>query len=87
MPTAGSCEVGAAGTCHAVPLSGLLPGTRYYYRLLTNGVEVQPPESYFTTLRDPSDPNDLFFTVFGDCGQATAGESEIANLQDGTTRR
>ena len=31
---AGSCEVGAAGTCHAVPLTGLLPGTRYYYRLL-----------------------------------------------------
>ena len=26
-----------AGTCHTVPLTGLTPGTRYYYRLLTNG--------------------------------------------------
>src|SRR5438128_89425 len=33
---AGSCEVGAAGTCHAVPLTGLLPGTRYFYQLRTN---------------------------------------------------
>ena len=40
---AASCEIGAAGTCHAVPLTGLLPGTRYFYRLLTNGVEVQAP--------------------------------------------
>src|SRR5436309_15474717 len=34
---AGSCEIGAAGTCHTVPLTGLLPGTRYFYQLRTNG--------------------------------------------------
>src|SRR5262249_62060733 len=28
VPTAGSCEIDPAGTCHIVPLSGLLPGTR-----------------------------------------------------------
>jgi len=82
VPTAASCEIGAAGTCHVVPLTGLQPGTRYYYRLLTNGVEVQPPGSYFTTLRDPSDPHDLFFTVIGDWGQASAAEADVANLQD-----
>src|SRR5262245_36882704 len=38
QPQQGSCEVGGAGTCHRVNLTGLLPGTRYYYRLLTNGV-------------------------------------------------
>src|SRR5262245_62156990 len=84
VPQAGSCEVGSAGTCHTVPLTGLLPGTRYYYRLLTNGVVVQAgsPGIYLTTLRDPSDPGDIFFTVIGDWGQASSGEADVANLQD-----
>src|SRR5262249_41052925 len=30
---AASCEVGSAGTCHTVTLTGLTPGTRYFYRL------------------------------------------------------
>ncbi|TMA58231.1 MAG: hypothetical protein E6J75_05800 [Deltaproteobacteria bacterium] len=38
---AGSCEIGSAGTCHIVGLSGLLAGTRYYYQLKVNGVTVQ----------------------------------------------
>lgn len=80
-----SCEVGAAGTCHTVPLTGLTGGTRYYYRLLVNGVEAQAasPSIYFTTLREPSDPGDIFFTVVGDWGQATSGEADVANLQNG----
>src|SRR5690349_5456865 len=41
VPQAASCEVGAAGTCHIVPLTGLLPGTRYFYQLRTNGNVVQ----------------------------------------------
>src|SRR4029453_12753846 len=32
VPTAGSCEVGSAGTCHTVLVSGLLPATTLYYR-------------------------------------------------------
>ena len=81
---AASCEIGAAGTCHAVPITGLQPGTRYFYRLLTNGVEVQAASAsiYFTTLMDPSDPADLFFTVVGDWGQASSAETDVANLQD-----
>ena len=37
---AGSCEVGSAGTCHTVTVTGLTPDTVYYYRLLTNGNQV-----------------------------------------------
>lgn len=76
-----SCEVGAAGTCHVVTLTGLSPGTLYYYRLKTNGVVVQNT-TYFNTLHAPGDPADLFFTVIGDWGQGTSGEAQIANLQN-----
>ncbi|TMA38079.1 MAG: hypothetical protein E6J79_08200 [Deltaproteobacteria bacterium] len=77
--------MGSAGTCHVVPLGGLLPGTRYYYRLRTNGTVVQdtgPSGPYFTTLRTPLDPSDLFFTVVGDWGGATSQEQNVASLQD-----
>ena len=84
VPTAGSCEIGAAGTCHIVPLSGLLPGTRYYYQLRTNGTVVQAVDSdiYFTTLKDPSDTSDLFFTVIGDWGQSSSQEQQVSNNQN-----
>jgi len=78
---AGSCDVGSAGTCHLVTLTGLTPGTLYYYRLKTNGAVVQNT-TYFNTLHDPSDPTDLFFTVIGDWGQGTTGEAQIAALND-----
>jgi phosphodiesterase/alkaline phosphatase D-like protein len=78
---AGTCEVGAAGTCHVVPLAALLTGTRYYYRLRTNGTIVQTT-NYFTTLRAPVDPGDFFFTVVGDWGDSSGGEANVASLQD-----
>lgn len=81
VPQAGSCEVDDPGECHRVPLTGLLPGTRYYYRLLTNGVQVQAT-TYFTTLRDPSDTTEVFFTVIGDWGQGTSGEQDVSNRQN-----
>ncbi len=81
VPQAGSCEVGAAGTCHKVTLTGLLPGTQYYYQLRTNGVIVQNP-NYFRTMRASNDTGELFFTVIGDWGQGTANEQVIANLQN-----
>src|SRR5262245_65292430 len=67
---AGSCEIGSAGTCHTVPLTGLLPGTRYFYQLRTNGTVVQAvaATTYFTTLKTAVDPSQLFFTVIGDWG-------------------
>jgi hypothetical protein len=76
VPQAGTCEVGAAGTCRVVPLAALLPGTRYYYRLRTNGTIVQTT-NYFTTLRAPVDPGDVFFTVVGDWGDSSGGEARL----------
>ena len=81
VPTAASCDVGAAGTCHLVTLTGLQTGSLYYYRLRTNGVTVQST-TYFSTLRAPTDSGDLFFTVIGDWGQGTTGQAQIANLQN-----
>ena len=66
-------------------LSGLSPGTRYYYRLKVGGVIVQNTGSsgpYFTTLKDPTDTTDLFFTIIGDWGQASGHEQSVSNLQD-----
>ncbi len=76
---AASCEVGTAGTCHTVPLTGLLPGTRYYYRLLTNGTEVLAT-TYFQTFKATSDPSELYFTVIGDWGQGSSAQGQLGNI-------
>jgi hypothetical protein len=74
---AASCEVGSAGTCHTVPLTGLLPGTRYYYRLLTNGTQVLAT-TYFQTFAT-NDTSELYFTVIGDWGQGSSAQGQIGN--------
>src|SRR2546425_5665532 len=90
---AGSCEVGGAGTCHTVPITGLLPGTQYFYQLRTGGQIVQAVSSgiYFTTLKSPLDPTQFFFTMIGDWGAcpsatfncgSTAAEQAVANHQN-----
>lgn len=81
IPQAGSCDVGSAGTWHTVTVSGLTPDTVYYYRLLTNGVQVGSA-TYFTTLEAPGVDTDFFFTVIGDWGQGTTGEAQLAALQN-----
>ena len=78
---AGSCEIGAAGTCHIVQLTGLAPGTRYYYRLLTNGTPVLST-TYFETFRTPTDPRPLFFTIVGDFGAGSSGQTNVASNQN-----
>ncbi|GIW46016.1 MAG: hypothetical protein KatS3mg077_3298 [Candidatus Binatia bacterium] len=84
VPAASTCEVGGAGTCHSVRLSGLQPGTRYYYQLSTNGIVLQPVslDTYFTTLRATGDPGDLFFTVIGDWGSGASAYYDVANNQN-----
>ena len=77
-----SCEIGTAGTCHAVTLTGLAAGTRYYYRLLTNGVQVLGGTNYFQTFKLPNDPSEFFFTVVGDFGQGSSGQANVANNQN-----
>ena len=78
---AGSCEIGAAGTCHTVQLTGLSPGTRYYYRLLVNGTPVLST-TYFETFRTPADSRPLFFTIVGDFGAGSSGQTNVANNQN-----
>lgn len=81
VPQAGSCEVGSAGTCHSVTLTGLTPGTRYYYRLLTNSVQVLGV-NYFKTFMAPNDTSELYFTLIGDWGSDTSSQANIANNQN-----
>ncbi|OQY65170.1 MAG: hypothetical protein B6D46_14615 [Polyangiaceae bacterium UTPRO1] len=81
VPPAASCEIGAAGTCHTVALTGLQPGTRYYYRLLTNGTPVLAT-TYFRTFKAPADASELYFTVIGDWGQGTSVQGQIGNNLD-----
>jgi hypothetical protein len=78
---AGSCEIGAAGTCHTVQLTGLSPGTRYYYRLLVNGTPVLST-TYFETFRTPADARPLFFTIVGDFGAGSSGQTNVASNQN-----
>ena len=79
---AGTCAIGTAGTCHVVPLTGLLPGTRYYYRLLTNNVEVLGVR-YFQTFKLPSDTSENHFTVIGDWGEGSTAQANVATNMDG----
>ncbi|HYB98965.1 MAG TPA: fibronectin type III domain-containing protein [Candidatus Limnocylindrales bacterium] len=73
-----SCEVGSAGTCHSVKLTGLQPGTRYYYRLLTNNVVVLDT-TYFQTFKAFNDASETFFAMIGDFGAGTSGQANVAN--------
>ena len=81
VPQASSCAVGNPGTCHTVRLTNLQPGTRYYYRLETNGVAILGTH-YFRTFRAPTDASELFFTVIGDWGDSTVPQANVANNQD-----
>ena len=63
-----TASVPQAGTCEV--------GARYYYRLRTNGTIVQTT-NYFTTLRAPVDPGNVFFTVVGDWGDSSGGEARL----------
>lgn len=84
VPQTGSCEIGGAGTCHIVTLTGLSPGTKYFYQLRTNGTIVVPVSatSYFHTFKSPSDTSDLVFTVIGDWGANSSAQNNIANRQN-----
>ena len=83
---AGSCEIGTAGTCHTVQITGLTPNTKYFYQLKTNGVVVLASGSsvYFRTFMAPSDTSDLHFTVVGDWGAGSSATTNVANNQNAT---
>lgn len=64
-------------TAHAVTLQGLLPGTRYFYRVHTAGVFVATGR--FDTFPEAQDPF-LRFVAFGDCGAGTIEQLQVAEL-------
>ena len=63
---------------HAVPLSGLAPGTRYRYRVVS-GTDTLDAGSFRTA---PDAPESFRFLAFGDIGTATAPQRAIAARAD-----
>jgi hypothetical protein len=65
-----SSDVAAAATNHAVTISGLLPGTRYYYSVhSTDGVLVEAhKEYYFETAPESGSKGPVRISVVGDSG-------------------
>jgi hypothetical protein len=61
---------------HAIRLTGLVPGTRYQYRILVGGVPVGGLHSFATVPADPAAP--LRCAVLGDCGSGGARQLEVA---------
>lgn len=66
----GSCDVGAAGTCHRVNLTGLVPGAEYFYQLRVNGVTIWGTSAAirFRALRANGDVTTSTFAVVGSMG-------------------
>ncbi len=63
-------------TQHAVTLTGLLPDTTYYYRVLTNGVPLTGGDSFHTS-RDESNPV-FTFVAIGDSGCGCPDQYAVA---------
>ncbi len=71
-----ACEFGDPGTCHRVDLTGLTPGTTYYYQLRTNGAVVRPVSASagFETLQGPAGAaNTISWAIVGDFGAYDSG--------------
>jgi len=73
--SAGTVSNATLVTNHVMNISGLLPGTNYYYRVQSGGVTLAAGE-YFRTKRTAS--QSFRFIAFGDWGQGTSGMSNIA---------
>jgi hypothetical protein len=77
----GTVSNGAAVREHAVALTGLAPGTSYYYRVRSDGVVLAEGEA----LRTRAATNQPFrFVVLGDFGAGTPGMYAIANRINAT---
>lgn len=76
-PALGRTAVGAAATeDHEVELSGLQPGTKYYYRLVSQG---QPITPRYTLETAPSAQVGTFkFLVVGDSGMNNQAQLDVA---------
>lgn len=63
-------------TAHAVTLSGLTPGTRYYYRLVTGHGDPLTHRLFFETA--PVGPTPFTVVAFGDSGKLTTSQAAVA---------
>jgi hypothetical protein len=65
-----TCEVGMAGTCHRLDLTGLAADTRYYYRLKNGGIVTLDWSAarYFKTYPGPTPAGTLHLAVVSDFG-------------------
>jgi len=77
-PALGRVAVGAgASEDHEVQLTGLQPGTRYYYRLVSQGLPITPRYT-FETAPDASQGT-FSFLVVGDSGMNNQAQLDVAN--------
>ena len=60
----------------SVMLTELLPGTRYFYRIATDGMTRSETSSFETA---PTTPEPFRFVAFGDIGRATGPQRRIAS--------
>jgi hypothetical protein len=69
----------AVTTEHVVTLSGLSPGTRYYYTVgtTTSALMAPDPDTFFVTPPDPATPGPIRIWAFGDFGMADANARAV----------
>ena len=69
----------AAVTSHALTLTNLSPGTRYYYRVLSTAGAVTAPSPVYS-FRTFTMAGDVSFEVLGDSGGGTAAQGRLARV-------
>ncbi|HJW13726.1 MAG TPA: metallophosphoesterase, partial [Thermoanaerobaculia bacterium] len=65
-------------TIHAVTLTGLTPGTIYFYRVVAGTDTLTAPSDYFQTAPTPSPGAEFSFAALGDLGAATTAQQDVA---------
>ena len=73
--TLGQIATGPDGTTHKVRLTDLVPGTRYSYRVESDGVPLGRQRSFRTL--DPADDPSFRFAVVGDFGTGSSAEVAV----------
>jgi hypothetical protein len=69
------------GTLHEVPLAGLQPGTKYFYRATTTDARGRKVQSKYLTFSTAVEPYEAFsFAVIGDTQKNPAVTGKIARL-------
>jgi 3',5'-cyclic AMP phosphodiesterase CpdA len=64
---------------HIVTLTDLVSGTRYYYRVSSDGNVLTSGDPFFQTNKSEADPS-FTFVVFGDSGTASQAQLDVAKL-------